>query len=62
MNLGIHNVERIETETSVFTGGIKFKCLKISIKDHSGNIYEINLFSNDLESLNLINKGVTYHD
>lgn len=62
MNLGIHKVERIEVETSVYTGDIKFNCLKMSITDRSGNDYEINLFSDDLESLNLISKGVSYRD
>ena len=55
MQLTQHNVETITYKTEVFEG---FSCVTMTITDKDGAEMEVKLFSDQLDKMSFINKGI----
>ena len=55
MELAQHNVETITYKTEVFE---RFSCITMTIIDKDGVEMEVKLFSDQLDKLTFVNKGI----
>ena len=60
--MNIHNTKIIQLERKKFNSIMPFSCLKITVVDGDGAQYEINMFHETYEGIEMEDKGVSYID